>query len=109
MSFVNGSQRMGVMGSYHTYGGGDVRDVFPELLDLSMSEPVSYALGDVTVHSHLTIHGAGANMTDNPRWAYLILTQPADVCWNGAPSESFDTSEMSANQLLEGERFPIIG
>lgn len=109
MSFISGSQRLGVMGSYHTYGAGDVRDVFPELLDLHMSEPMTYALGDVTVHSHLTIHGAAANLTDDPRWAYLILTQPGDVCWNGAPSESFDTTDMTINQPLAGERFPVIG
>lgn len=109
MSFISGSHRLGVMGSYRTYGGGDVRDVFPELNELPMSEPVNYALGDITVHSHLTIHGAGANFLDKPRWAYLVLTQPADTCVNGAPSEAFDSSGMSLNQPLDDERFPIIG
>jgi ectoine hydroxylase-related dioxygenase (phytanoyl-CoA dioxygenase family) len=108
MSFVNGSQRMGVMGSYHTYGKGDVLDVFPELRELEMSKPVSYAAGDVTVHSHLTVHGAGANLHDQPRWAYLILLQPADICWNGAPSEAFDSSGMKPNQTLDDARFPRI-
>lgn len=109
MSFISGSHRLGVMGSYHTYGGGDVRDIYPELLDMEMSEPMSYAAGDVTVHSHLTIHGAGANLTDKPRWSYLVLTQPADVCWNGAPSEAFDSTGMTLNQALEGDQFPVIG
>jgi hypothetical protein len=109
MSFVNRSHRMGVMGSYHTYGGGDVRDVFPELKDLEMTEPMIYELGDVTVHSHLTIHGAGKNMMDKPRWAYIFLAQPADVCWNGAPSEAFDPTGMTLNQRLDDERFPVIG
>ena len=61
MSFVNGSHRMGVMGDYTTYGDGDALTVFPELQDLEMSDPIYYELGDVTVHTHLTIHGAGAN------------------------------------------------
>ena len=74
-----------------------------------MSAPIHYAAGDVTVHSHLTVHGAGANTTDKPRWAYLVLVQPADACWNGAPPEAFDTTGMHPNQLLEGDRFPIIG
>ena len=109
MSFVNKSHRMGILGSYHTYAGGDALDVYPELRDLEMSAPVQYAAGDVTIHSHLTVHGAGANLTDRPRWAYLVLVQPADVCWNGAPPEAFDTTGMRPNQLLEGDKFPIIG
>ncbi len=109
MSFVNRSHRAGVLGSYHTYGAGDALDVFPELRDLEMSAPMHYRAGDVTVHSHLTVHGAGANTTDRPRWAYLVLVQPADVCWNGAPPEAFDTTGMQPNQRLDGDGFPLIG
>jgi len=109
MSFISGSHRLGVMGSYHTYAGGDVRNVYPELDDLPMSEQMVYAPGDITVHSHLTIHGAGVNTLDRPRWAYLVLAQPADACWNGAPSEAFDPTGMTPNQRLDDERFPIIG
>ncbi|TGD76147.1 phytanoyl-CoA dioxygenase [Mangrovimicrobium sediminis] len=109
MSFITGSHKMGVMGSYHTYGDGDARDAFPELLDLPMTDPIEYELGDITVHTHLTIHGAGQNQTDKPRWAYLVLAQPEDACWNGAPPEAFDTTGMTPNQRLDDERFPIIG
>jgi len=108
MSFVSRSHRLGVMGSYHTYGDGDVLDAFPELRELDMSEQMVYELGDITVHSHLTIHGAGKNMMDKPRWAYIFLAQPADVCWNGAPSEAFDPTGMQPNQRLDDERFPIL-
>jgi hypothetical protein len=97
------------MGSYHTYEGGDVRNVYPELNELEMTEPMVYEAGDITVHSHLTIHGAGKNLMDKPRWAYIFLAQPADVCWNGAPSEAFDPSGMQLNQRLDDERFPVIG
>jgi len=109
MSFVSGSQKLGVMGSYHTYGGGDALDVFPELRDLKMSEAMTYAVGDVTVHSHLTIHGAGTNQMDKPRWSYIVLVQPEDVCWNGAPPEAFDPTGMKPNQRLDDARFPILG
>ena len=60
----------------------------------TMSDPVNYALGDITVHSHLTVHGTGLNLMDKPRWAYLVLTQPVDAVWNGAPPEAFDTTGM---------------
>lgn len=109
MSFISGSQKIGVMGSYHTYGERDVREIFPELRELPMSEPMRYGVGDVTVHSHLTIHGASENLTDQPRWAYLVLVQPADACWNGAPPEAFDPTGMTVNQQLDDERFPVIG
>lgn len=109
MSFVEGSHRLGVMGSYRTYGGGDALDAYPELRDLPMSDPMVYEPGDITVHSHLTIHGAGANQMDKPRWAYIVLAQPEDICWNGAPSEAFDPTGMEVNQPLDDERFPVIG
>jgi ectoine hydroxylase-related dioxygenase (phytanoyl-CoA dioxygenase family) len=108
MSFVEGSHRAGVFGDYTTYGGADALEVFPELRELSMSDPMTYELGDITVHTHLTIHGAGANTLDRPRWAYIIITQPADVCWNGSPCPNFDYSTMKPWQQLGDERFPLI-
>ncbi|WP_232080460.1 phytanoyl-CoA dioxygenase family protein [Mycobacterium branderi] len=109
MSFVNGSHRAGVLGDYTTYGGGDALDVFPELRELGMSEQMTYELGDISVHTHLTIHGASANTLDRPRWGYLLATQPADVCWNGSPTPNFDSTAMTQWQPLDDERFPLIG
>lgn len=109
MSFVNTSHRAGVLGDYTTYGAGDALDVFPELRDLKMSEQLTYELGDISVHTHLTIHGAGANTMDRPRWAYLLVTQPADVCWNGSVTPNFDSGRMRQWQSLDDERFPLIG
>ncbi|WP_029109985.1 phytanoyl-CoA dioxygenase family protein [Mycobacterium sp. URHD0025] len=109
MSFVNGSHRLGVLGDYTTYGGGDALEAFPELRDLDMSEQMTYELGDITVHTHLTIHGAGANVMDRPRWGYLLVVQPEDVCWNGSPCPNFDTTDMAQWTALNDERFPLIG
>jgi hypothetical protein len=108
MSFVNGSHGLGVLGNYTSYGGRDIMDIYPELRELEMSEPMTYAAGDVTVHTHLTVHGAGANLTDRPRWAYLVLAQPADIHWTGAPPEAFDTTGMKPYQPFDDERFPIL-
>lgn len=109
MSFVNASHRAGVLGDYTTYGDGDALDVFPELQELGISEPLTYELGDISVHTHLTIHGAGLNMLNRPRWGYLLATQPADVCWNGSPNPNFDSTGMVPWQPLNDERFPLIG
>lgn len=69
MAFIEKSHRLGVLGNYTSYDGKDIREVYPELNELHTTEPTTYELGDVTAHNHLTIHGAGAKMTDGPRWA----------------------------------------
>jgi hypothetical protein len=109
MSFVSGSHRCGVLGDYTTYGDGDALDAFPELRDLDMTEQMTYELGDISVHTHLTVHGAGPNLMDRPRWGYLLVVQPADICWNGSPCPNFDSTDMTPWQPLNGERFPLIG
>lgn len=110
MSFVSGSHRFGVMGHQTTYGDGNVLDQYPELLDhCTVTEPLSYAAGDVTVHSNLCVHGAGPNLTKQPRWAYLVIVNPADACWNGGPADAFDTTGLSLYRELDDERFPVIG
>lgn len=110
MSFVNGSHRLGVLGNYRTYKSGeDLLDIYPNLRDeLKISEPMSYAAGDVTVHSHMTVHGAGANQMTRPRWAYLMLVQPVDACWTGAPAEAFDCTGMEISHPLPEDRFPTL-
>jgi len=108
MTFVNGSHRAGVLGDYTTYGGADALDVFPNLRALDISEPMTYEVGDITVHTHLTIHGAGANLLDRPRWAYILITQPSDACWNGSPCPNFDHSAMKPWEPFGDERFPVI-
>jgi len=108
MSFVNRSHRAGVLGDYTTYGGLDALEVYPELRALEHSEPMTYDVGDITVHTHLTIHGAGPNLMDRPRWAYILITQPGDVCWNGSPCPNFDYTTMKPWEPFGDERFPVI-
>lgn len=110
MSFIEKSHKLGVLGNYTSYDGKDIREVWPELNALEMSEPVTYELGDVTAHNHMLVHGAGMNMMDRPRWAYLILPQPADARWNGAPPEAFDPAahEMTPYGKFPDDAFPII-
>ena len=58
--------------------------------------------------SGTTVHGAGANLTERPRWTWLLLVEPEDVCWNGTPCLSYDHSRMTPWQPMDGPRFPII-
>lgn len=111
MSFLKGSHQIGVLGSYTAYDGRDIRDVWPELRAHDESEQMTYEVGDVTVHNHLTVHGAGSNHLNRPRWAWIILTHPADACWNGAPPQAFDpvAYNMTPYSKFPDEHFPIIG
>lgn len=107
MAFLNGSHRHGVMGDYRTYGDGDLLDVYPELIEeCPSSGPMHMKAGDVTVHSDLCVHMAGANTSPDPRWTYLAIMNPADARWTGAPSVSFDTAGLEHLQVLDEKRFP---
>lgn len=107
MAFVSGSHRMGVLGGFMT-GTGDLIEDLPELRELPQSGPMRYEVGDVTVHSHMTVHGAGKNLTDRPRWAYLITVNPADAVWTGAQLEAFDPTGMTPYEPFDDARFPIL-
>lgn len=110
MAFLNGSHRFGVLGHFSTYGKGNVLDFYPELLDhCTPSELLTYAAGDVTVHSNMVVHSAGLNLTDGPRWTYTVMVSPADACWNGGAVDAFDTAGLVQYKEFDDKRFPIIG
>lgn len=110
MAFLNGSHRHGVMGHYATYGGGNLLNSYPELLEeCSSTGNLTYAAGDVTVHSNLTVHSAGANVTSDPRWTYIVIVNPADACWTGGVADAFATDGLALHKELDDGRFPIIG
>ncbi len=110
MAFLNGSHRHGVMGHYATYGDGNLLDSYPELVEeCPNSGNLTYRAGDVTVHSNMTVHSAGANLTGDPRWTYIIITNPADACWTGGPADAFQTEGLALHKELTDERFPVIG
>jgi hypothetical protein len=46
---------------------------------------------------------------DRPRWAYILITQPGDVCWNGSPCPNFDSTAMKPWEPFGDDRFPVIG
>jgi hypothetical protein len=89
MQFLSKAQREGPL-------GWDNKDVAGETLDLAQaypwleeryrwSEPLTLAPGDATCHGMLTVHRAGVNSTDEPRWAYIVTYIPDDVRYVGNP------------------------
>lgn len=109
MEFLSGSHRFGAMGHYATYGDGNLIDSYPELLDkCPRSGNIRYAAGDVTVHSNLTVHSAGTNVTDDPRWTYIVIVNPADACWTGGFIDAAKTDDFTLLQQFPDDRFPVI-
>jgi hypothetical protein len=110
MAFLNGSHRHGVMGHYATYGAGNLLSAYPELPELyESSGNLSYAAGDVTVHHNLTVHSAGENVTDSPRWTYIVIVNPADACWTGGSIDaSPKTDDLTLSRPFPEARFPVI-
>lgn len=110
MAFLSGSHRHGVMGHHATYGDGNLISHYPELLDdCTPTGNLTYAAGDVTVHSNLTVHSACANTTNDPRWTYIVIVNPADACYTGGAADAFKPGELVLHQELNDGRFPIIG
>ncbi|MCB2080435.1 MAG: phytanoyl-CoA dioxygenase family protein [Novosphingobium sp.] len=106
MTFIDRSHRFGAMGNYRAV---DIVEEYPELLEeCSLTGPLTYKAGDATVHSNMLAHGAGENLTDDPRWAYSILFNPSDVRWDGSPAEGFDTTGMRWLDPIDDERFPVL-
>lgn len=109
MAFLNGSHRQGVMGDYRTYGDGNLLDSYPDLIEKCPSSGyLTLSAGDVTVHSDMTVHAAASNVSDVPRWTYLVQLNPADARWTGAPAVSFDTAGLQHLAVLDETRFPRI-
>ncbi len=89
MHYVAGSHRLGVL-PHHSVDGDPTKNGL-EIDQPERFEPIAEPLmrGDVTAHHCRTIHGAGANRTSHPRFAYIFgfglpaerAAEPRDFYW----------------------------
>ena len=70
-------------------------------------EHLAYKAGDATVHADLCAHGTGRNLTDRPRWAYIIGCVPEDACWNGARTSFFPCDRLTQYGPLDDAGSPV--
>ena len=115
MSFLSGSQRKGPLGSVTTWlsTGKTINDLYPKLhTECFPTDAMTYKAGDATVHSDLTLHGAGLNLTDQPRQSYTVIYVPADACWTGAPALNRYDASVEAGlrpmDVLDDANFPRV-
>jgi Phytanoyl-CoA dioxygenase (PhyH) len=120
INFIDGSHRRGLLGhlSYLQRKGptpsSPLLDMYPELREMSVTEPFDLQPGDATAHLMYSIHGAPVNETAVPRWA-LILTYFADdaIFTGGLPwaTENIGKAEragMQPGQPFGGPMYPRV-
>jgi Phytanoyl-CoA dioxygenase (PhyH) len=83
LQFYTGSQSLGSLGRW--FEGRDLLDVYPNIeRDFPLAQTNHLQPGDATVHHGFMVHGARENLTDRPRWAYVIGYFPGDTRFTGA-------------------------
>ena len=111
MRFLSGSHLTGLLGrAFHDESGECQRQVDRLLKQLPLSPPLHLEPGDATVHDGMTIHSAGANTTDQPRWSYVVQYFVADALYTGAANRQTDrVTHLEVGKPLCDCHFPITG
>lgn len=111
MRFVNGSHLWGPRGRVIGREDGlNSLDILPAWLKerAEISPPLDMKAGDATIHDDLTLHSAGENLTEDPRWVFQMGVFPADTLYTGAPNRRSDDLGLQVNAPLEHPNFPIL-
>lgn len=113
ISFLSGSHRAGPLGRTYTSGArSDGRDLVqqnPWLLERHpVSPPSTLSPGDATFHHPLTVHGAGPNLTDRPRWSFIAMYVAADSVYTGATYPATDDLGLRPGAPFDHPAFPVV-
>lgn len=106
--FFSGSHRMGMFGRVDPLNQVDLVDEYPELEQLEISPAFHLQPGDCSVHNAMTVHGAGANLSPDPRWAWLVTYFPTDARYNGMPSHDADGFGLKVGYPIDHPTFPKV-
>jgi phytanoyl-CoA hydroxylase len=108
MSFVPGSQAVHHLEPISLANPKDIFDLAPEFKGV---RPVTCELsaGSCTYHNGLTFHFAGPNKSDGMREAFAVLYMPDGTRYSGARHIVTDPLNLTVNDILDGEMFPLVG
>lgn len=108
LEFYSKSHRLGMLGA--PPHGGAYADVWPRVRDwCELEGPGALKPGDATIHTSQTIHGAGPNESDRPRWAYLVSYFPADTRFVNKPYRHTNGLGLEHGQVVsENPKFPRV-
>ncbi len=109
MSFIPGSQRVGALPGINLVDPQDIFAMVPKG-ELTGTKPVTARMraGSCTFHNGLCFHYAGANQTDRPRRAMVIIYMPDGTTFNGRPHVVTEGMGLQPGAPLEGELFPLL-
>jgi len=109
MRFLSGSHRAGPLGRTLQDPELDLVAEHPDLLDeFEISPPLHLESGDATVHTDLTAHSGPPNLSDAPRWAYLVNLFRADARYTGAVTHSEAIEGVPVDGRFETARYPLV-
>jgi ectoine hydroxylase-related dioxygenase (phytanoyl-CoA dioxygenase family) len=108
MSFIPGSQTVKTL---EPISLADPQNIFDLAPDFRGIKPTTCELtaGSCTFHNGLTFHYAGPNKSDTMREAFAILYMPDGTHYSGRKHIVTDPLNLSVNDKLEGEMFPLVG
>lgn len=108
MRFYSGSHRLGPLGRVWPEGK-KLLDVYPDIpKELTLSPELYLMPGDATMHHSLCIHGAPANSTDRPRWAYILQLFPADAVFTETVLPFVARLGLQTDKPFDYPRFPQV-
>ncbi len=107
MSFIPGSQRVGALPGINLVDPQDIFAMVPKG-ELAGVKPITARMraGSCTFHNGLCFHYAGANSTDRPRRAMVIIYIPDGTTFNGRSHIVTQGLGLNAGDPLAGEMFP---
>jgi len=109
MSFIPGSHRVGALPGINLVNPQDIFAMVPGGA-LAGTRPVTAHLraGSCTFHNGLTFHYAGANQTDRPRRAMVVIYMPDGTTYNGKGHICTDGLGLIPGEPIAGDLFPLL-
>jgi hypothetical protein len=110
LRFVDRSHRYGALGLSLQRPGDGTLSVHPWLLQESkLTEQLSLAPGDATIHHGLTVHGADTNNTDLPRLAHAALYCDAAALYTGEHLvKRYAAFDLKLRQPMDHPEMPVL-
>jgi hypothetical protein len=108
LRFYSGSRRAGALGKCFMEPGDDTQNRYPGVRAFPLSQPLSMAPGDATVHHGLTVHGAPENATGRIRIAMSMTYFDAAARYTGAPFATMDGLGLKVDAPFDHPEYPLI-
>jgi ectoine hydroxylase-related dioxygenase (phytanoyl-CoA dioxygenase family) len=109
MSFVPGSQRVGALPGINLVDPQDIFAMVPKgELAGTRTFVARMPAGSCTFHNGLCFHAAGANQTDRPRRAMVVIYMPDGTTFNGKGHICTNGLGLEPGRPIAGELFPVL-